>query len=799
MANSVKLKLSKQEITFRPQDARDFNRQDNSHHSDLTVTVINTTEKFASFQLELFAEGLEKNSDMEWYSTEPHICAKKPPGDRTEFQITILKSPFPAYDIKIPIKIKILSPEIEHISSEATVILKILPPDKSLWVDFPIRNFTGYPGDHIKVPALIYNWSLETKKISLQITANSSKTKGNIEADKWFPQGNIKSLDLRPGNSEEISFLLVPPKNKLTLRGEYSLALEVHDDEGNYNSTYGTIQILSFGAVVFDCPQDIQIAKRLPSSDGRRSEYQGTFELFFENKSNLSQTITIDTQIGRHAHFIEMKPEILKLNTAHIGQVKLSVVTSKPWLRTQKIPIDIYPNLVGKLSGEATDKITVNPNHRKLELKIKPIVPIWLFILGFLSLLSIPYLFWLYSPKSRHTAPISSISTNPDAIFSGSSDQRLIYWQINRNQKFWINDINRPKFQRIISQNETDKTTNKPIRVVSHLPGDDSNKIALGLEDGNIELWNTSDSSRPEKFSTGKTGSDRIFDLAFTKDTRFLFSGHGSGRINQWLLQQNPSRSVTSYLYIGTAISSIAISEKENSEDFLIAGGRFNRLSIWNYKGNKGYNLSYEYDKEKLSLADFYFNPITSQNSYITSLAVVDNDRSSILVTADSQGILTTWNLDNIRRCSNSVVQGVNLWKKRARNEEGLRYFSLKANEAILNQNICGKLIVDQWQGTQSAKSVRSIAISGNGCYLATVGDDGRVMLWPLTTSNERSPKFESGLPIKVFKNTKLNSIDINHEFEGNKDIIFISSDAPNNQVRLYRRELKNNGCKQDT
>lgn len=85
---------------------------------------------------------------------------------------------------------------------------------------------------------------------------------------------------------------------------------------------------------------------------------------------------------------------------------------------------------------------------------------------------------------------------------------------------------------------------------------------------------------------------------------------------------------------------------------------------------------------------------------------------------------------------------------------------------------------------------VRSAVLAQNGCYLASAGDDGRVMLWPLE-NNKRSPQYQNGKVIAEFNDIRLNSIDI--KAVDNNLLIATGDDA--NRVRLYREENNNANC----
>lgn len=72
----------------------------------------------------------------------------------------------------------------------------------------------------------------------------------------------------------------------------------------------------------------------------------------------------------------------------------------------------------------------------------------------------------------------------------------------------------------------------KAVRVVRFKPVD-NDLVAAGLENGEIQLWNLT-GHRSMKDQMSYQRDDRVFALAFTQDSRRLFSGHGSGWVLQW-------------------------------------------------------------------------------------------------------------------------------------------------------------------------------------------------------------------------------------------------------------------------
>ena len=77
---------------------------------------------------------------------------------------------------------------------------------------------------------------------------------------------------------------------------------------------------------------------------------------------------------------------------------------------------------------------------------------------------------------------------------------------------------------------------------------------------------------------------------------------------------------------------------------------------------------------------------------------------------------------------------------------------------------------------------MRAIAFSADGRLLVSAGDDGRVVLWPLTPQGERDPKVITGEKID-HHSLKVNSVDIARDTRG----ILVVSSGDDLQVTLRR------------
>ncbi|MEL6463272.1 MAG: hypothetical protein AAFQ91_34540, partial [Cyanobacteria bacterium J06621_15] len=89
-------KISTNKLTFHPTGVS-FN-----------VTVINNSDDFATFQVELLAD-VVKDLNHSWYKISPEVCTKKPPGDSTEFSIFISKIPIQGFVGLMTLTVRVFS------------------------------------------------------------------------------------------------------------------------------------------------------------------------------------------------------------------------------------------------------------------------------------------------------------------------------------------------------------------------------------------------------------------------------------------------------------------------------------------------------------------------------------------------------------------------------------------------------------------------------------------------------------------------------------------------------------------
>lgn len=782
MKTLAKIEVSKKRLKFIPGNRPDFSIAERSVESEFDVTVINASDKFASFQIELLAEGTDPTSALKWYTVEPEICAKKPPGARTTFHVSIIKAPIPAYDTTINLGVRVFSVEYEALFATENVQLLITRPLKSLKVYLPFQDLEVYPedglegvspgklkvhpGSRIKILALVYNLSPDFVTVNLELEG--------LNPD-WFPEGTQQTIQIDAGGAIETEFWCNPPQSSESRSRIYDFNLKATDQKGNQVTETGRVEVLPSGAVNFTC---LHHQQTVPAKVGifidQRSN-TATYKLEFENESNLPQRINLNIEPSNNGRSEWTVSNDLKLDPDEKGEMKLAIATHRPWLgRSRQLFFEVFPSLSNPNSGETTAQIAVKPTSQLLELKVRPIIPFLLqlgcgaFILALLSLL-----WWLIPPTAHHTAPVNSVRliANEETVVSGSSDKTIRRWQVNNNP--WTIDIRRLRYNGIIAED-----AQRAVRVIRQRPAQVA-QIAAGLENGEIQLWQISPPSA-EPIAVIFERNDRVFDLDFTEDSKYLFSGHGSGMVRQWDLNAS-NRSPVNELYPNQpfAISALSVSEKPGEPTLVAIAGQFNRLVLWDWAGKVAYNVNTEINSTNTSQSST-FNPVISKNSYINSLAIANStsnsDDISLMATADNQGVITLWDLDQLRQC---IYDSGNI--------------SSTPRDQSYNHLVnvtCDDAQIDQWQAGQNGEAVRSVDLSDNGCFLASTGDDGRVMLWTLKQDGKRNRS--QGIVLASFPNARLNTVDIQ---QIQNDTVLVASDAPNNQVRLYRKQVSSNGC----
>jgi WD40 repeat protein len=686
--NFIITEISTKEITFKPGDIP----------AVFEVTALNKSNRFASFQLEIIAAGADPHRNSDWYTISPEVSTKQPPGDRTSFRIAITDTPIPGFVGIVNLTVRVFSLELPNEQREILrLILEMGTGSTPLKIELPIRDFQVFPNSQIEVLVRVTNPG--------QLAANAILKISELNLT-WLNAGTERQLQLGAGKQAEIAFSCQIPDVTQAASKVYPFMIEATQSNGPPSKVEGSMEVLPMGSVEFHChPKKHDIPAKRPWIPNWRSR-PVIYYLEFENKSNLHQQVSVKIE-GEELErcTLDMIPELTNLSPGETSQIQLRARSPRHWLgRRKKVLLEVASVLSDRRLGNT------NPATQLLKLQIFPIIHAWLLLVGVPLLLWLAWLSSCLNPENRfcgHQESVNSVQFNGigQDIISGSSDQTALEWRVN--------GFFNPLINQVIGR--IGNPAGKALRVVKYRPVD-NNIIAVGLENGEIQFRDLARSKGELMESFFYQKDDRVLAIEFTRDSRYLFSGHGSGLVLQWNLDFNLEARQISFIpkqplrkkQFDFAVYTIKLMGEDESH--LIVAGRYNQLLLWNLKTDKIRKLSYR---------------TGGQDDYIFSIDVAEF-KPDILAVADNQGYITLWNM---RQC---LAGGG------------------------------GCQILDEWLNGHGGRPVPSIALSSDGCYLTSAGDDGRIMLWPLTVDGKRSPNYLNGKQIKrVISNKKFNSIDI--------------------------------------
>ncbi|MEM6253124.1 MAG: hypothetical protein AAF821_09395 [Cyanobacteria bacterium P01_D01_bin.156] len=757
----IKVELSTHHIIFNP-DNEGIARANQT--PDLAVTVTNLSQVFASFQVALHVEGQIPNDIGEWYKIEPNMGAKKPPGDRTTFYITLTDTPISAYGTTIPAQLTVFSAELADASIHQPLYIQILRPSKTLRVYLPLQDLQVTPGSRLRIPVLVYNLNPTPQNITVRLQG--------LELD-WLPEAFEKTIWVEAGDSAETEFWCAPTPVPSNLQQVRPFTIEATDNKGNDASVGSRLEILPFGHTEVIAVDAEQTAPK--NFSGWSMQRQQTIDYRFEiqNRSNVSQSILLQP---RHLKGSEqLEPTSIEVLPDQQIAHDLRIEACRPFVGwTQTRQLEVWPQLTYADSTESIANVNVQPACLPLTLKLRPVLPWWLqLLLPLLGCLGLGWL-WLLSPRPWHQGPVNSVAlmSNGDTVASGSRDQTLRRWQVSHTP--WLPNVRRLKFRQKIETQEN--SFQSAIRVIKPLPAENK-QIAVGLENGGIQLWKMDPPEYVPSFLDGVTSGNKVFDLAFTQNSRYLFSGHGSGQVYQWDMTLGKAKGTP--LFLGTTVSSLDVIENGSRESLVAISTQFNRLVLWDWSRNRAYDIRYTWPEEQQMAPTI--SPVISSNSYLTQVAVADEGNH--MVTADSVGVITLWDVESLVQCARKSTQRSPLAD--AAEKSGHDLYLADCPQAKLHQ----------WPQNFTGHAVRDVAITANGCYIASTGDSGHIDLWRFNNKNQlqqftidRIPKYS------------LNTVDIHlttndGERPNRNDILLIAADTADHRVQLYRKALSANSC----
>ncbi|MDX2228503.1 MAG: hypothetical protein NW220_02615 [Leptolyngbyaceae cyanobacterium bins.349] len=700
--------------------------------ASLDVTVYNDSDRFASFQVKLLAAGVPTTATKSWYRLTPSVSSKIPAGDRTRFQVEIFDLPPIAQEFQgtVDLTVEVTSRELQNQYDRQSLRLIAIgrqgqPPNLSLLVP----TLQAKPGDRVAIVGQIQNPTAVPLEALLRLTGLP---------DAWFPDGLQQSLPLPPGKLQKVTFGCQVPLPTQALSRVYPLQLEAVGRFPGVTAA-GQLEILPAGSLHFECePLEAVIPERLGLW---QNPTQGTadFALQFDNRSNVEPGLHITVQeLQKRRRWFWQKPRSPSeplpplAPGATLGTmptplpvgftvVPLTLKRHLPWLgwtQVKRYAVQVT---------SPTAQIPIEPNTQTLQVRLFPVIPFWLQVLGALLALGLGAFLWNLLNDPGHRGPVNSVQFNGQGseVLSGSDDQTIRRWRVN----------------------QADLTTQtriggleKAVRVVRYRPVN-NDQMAIGFENGELQLANLLTGQR-SRLTTDK--DDRVFDLVFSRDARTLYSGHGSGLVLQWDTRRI-GESLSPQRAYDTKFAIEAMALTGNDDSYLAVGGRYNRLVILETRKT----ISTSRTAQFFNL-DAY--PSGSSTDYISSLSTAEQ-QPTLLAIGDTQGRLSLWDtqacLQNRGRCS---------------------------------------AIAPPWLGHEGSP-VRSVALSSDGCFLASGGDDGQVKLWALDGQGLRRSSTQDGRVLQRGRQP-INAVDVIQV----RDRLWVTSGGDDNRVRLSEVPLGNEG-----
>ena len=769
----LEFQISPPKLTFKP----------GGEPVTFMVTVINPSDRFASFRVSLKATGADPQTKRDWYQLKPDISSKTPPGGEAQFQVTISKNPVPGFVGLMNVEVCLFSVELPDSLNREYLHLTLEEGTEpiALNLKLPVQHFQGPPGEKIIIPVQIEQLGYRPVKVVVRISGLETS---------WLIEGAIQRLSLPPKKLMDLKFVCQLPATEMALAQEYPFTIEADFSEGEPAQVQGKLEILPQGKIIVGCePQTCQIPAQRPWLPTLQSE-PAIYNLQFDNQSNLELNLgaslyeseifpsywQIIPKEGPSLSVLSIKMFLLlsdqdyltgllflreypriKVNLGQRSELGLKVNTKRHWFGRVKTMFFSVTALVEK------QPLEVENEQQFLTLRVYPKIPLWLTGLASLFLIGIMYFFSCLNPSSPscgHQGPIKSIQFNGRGLnaISGADDQTIIEWNVDGFG--WQNLFIPPIIEPVISirDNQSPKLKPKAVRVVHYKPVDNS-AIAAGLENGEIQLWNLLGSRKcPQAVLNDDNLANRVLDLAFTSDAKFLYSSYGNGKILQWQVGSVLDNYENCRPIIKTpvkaqqfdfAIYSLSLVGKD--EKYLALAGQYNTLCLTERNLTKG---------NKCKLVG---NKDGNDKDYIQSVDKAEG-KPYLLASVDNQGRITIWNLQ----------------------------------DCLQNTQKCNQLKpVDRWLENREKSPVYSVALSDNGCYLVSGGQTGEVRLWSLGRNGQRASPDSILLKNTLLNNRApkpINTVDIKVINEK----IYVLSGGDQTQVKLniYNpNKLPQQGC----
>ncbi|MFE4106143.1 hypothetical protein [Almyronema epifaneia] len=711
------------------------------------VVVYNDSSQFATFQLELSAAGADGQPQQEWYRIAPSVSSKLPSGDRARFTVEIFAiPPIPGgFTGTMNLTVRVFSLELRD---EDRQVLRLVIEGSGILspkLTMPTRQFKVYPDSQVELSVDVYNPNRQSADVTVSIDGIRPT---------WFPDGAEKRLHLRAGETANTVFLCRIPVPVQAPSQVYPFTVQAAQPMAMPGQLQGSLTVLPTGFVAF---QYKPLRQQIPSQPGRWRNPRASltsYQILCLNQSNVVQQIAVEAvyqdpreERRRQLALAEQTaPTATAVDTADTPEAA-TAPAERP-LPPPKNALVVQPNPAQVPVGDRHElRLDVYrrlpwlgwPRRKRLQIQAKAdselelrqnkqvleldVFPVLPFWLQLLTGLAGLLLLGLIWWLVTHQGHSGPVNS---VQMSGRANEAV---SASDDQTLRLWQIQGRK----LSAGEVLYRGDKAIRVVRYRPVD-NNWVWAGFENGDIQGWNL---LSDQQFFYSYRQDDRVFDLALTRDARSLFSGHGSGLVLQWDTSPADLRATRTEpdrgFEVDFAVQSLAL--VGSSETHLAIAGRYNQLVLLNLATESFRSVDYR---------------AGSSNDYIFSVATA-LEKPNLLATADNRGYITLWNL----------------------------------SACLSTESPCE--IVDEWSTGHNGEAVRAVALSDDGCYLASVGDDGRAMLWPLTSNGTRQPNQAEGEVLRRSEEP-LNAVDVLQ----NQNRVLLISGGNDAGVRLRAVKVSN-------
>jgi WD40 repeat protein len=730
MKSLIAVDLPVRRITFCPD------------HGPISFPVIvqNDSNRMAQFRLEVIAAGADPNSQIDWCQPSPEVSAAIPYGDKTTFKIQIFNTPIPHFTGDIRLTIKVSSPEFPS-EVRRDLTLTIEPGENQnlfgIWLLSPVVQV--YPCNSVDILVQIRNFSNHPTEVLLRLSGIP---------DAWLPHHAERRQLLDPQATGEVVFQCQPPAAKQALSQMYPFRVDGFSRDQKTSWAEGNLQVLPIGFIKFAVTPPQQT---IPPKWQEWQACSAQFQAAFENVSNLIQIVTFSLKGRDYQRCVCDVPEATELGLAAFSHLPFEITAKRPWIGLAKT---IHLEAIAE--SHSFHAVDIEPVAQSIQIRVLPFIPLWL-LLALLSLFIILLTLLLQPPPIGHTDFVNVVRFSSDGLsaVSGSDDCTIRRWMVAGNRLQPEGRLANPPA--VTCNDETLQPpgvltfANQTVFSLEFLP-EFNDRIAAGLANGVIQIWDLPTRQRIAELRDSRDQTeDRVFDLAFTKDARTLFSSHGSGKIRIW--QRSPSEFFnseptqilklpeTEQQFAKYQVRAIALSPDDQQ---LVSAGSKNTLALWNWHTSPIPRL---------------LLPQASEEDYIWDATFAPDSKT--LATSDSQGFITLWDLE---KCPINDSPDA----------------AQKPNSLMLS---CPWR---RWQAVKESNSaVRSIKFNADSNYIVSASDDGKVILWDIEDVRSAAEFSTVTLTGKTLITSleKISTVDL---LDTERDLLVLSG-GDDRHVRLKR------------